>query len=165
MSPATLEDMNQAQALKKTFLFANFTPAELEQLAQVAREQHVQAGQAIFSEGDQGSEFYILVLGTVSVTKTRDGSDEEVATLGSGSYFGEMAVCDDDHVRSATIVAKEPTTLLVFAESALESLFQRDHAIAHRFFRTLARGLSRRLRSTTQDAAYYRAMFKEHHHR
>lgn len=157
--------MDQAQALKKTFLFADFTPHELEQLAAVAREQHVQAGQAIFMEGDQGSEFYVLVLGTVSVSKNREGSEEDVATLGSGSYFGEMAVCDDDHLRSATIVAKEPTTLLAFAQDKLESLFAHDHAIAHRFFRTLARGLSRRLRSTTQDAAYYRAMFKEHHHR
>jgi CRP-like cAMP-binding protein len=156
--------MNQAQALKKTFLFADFSPLELDQLASVAREQHVQAGQAIFIEGDQGNEFYVIVLGTVTVTKNRDGSDEEMATLGSGSYFGEMAVCDDDHLRSATVVAKEATTLLAFAQPALEKLFAHDHAIAHHFFRTLARGLSRRLRSTTQDAAFYRAMVKEHHH-
>ena len=157
--------MNQAQALKNTFLFADFTQPELDKLASVAREHHAQSGQAIFIEGDQGNEFYILVLGTVSVSKNRDGTDEEVATLGTGSYFGEMAVCDDDHLRSATIVAKEPTTLLVFSQDKLDDLFAHDHAIAHRFFRTLSRGLARRLRSTTQDAAYYRAMFKEHHHR
>ncbi len=155
--------MNNAQALKKTFLFQDMPQAELDKLAGAASEEQVGSGTAIFTEGDGGTTFYVIVHGSVVVLKNREGQNEEMAHLGSGSYFGEMAVVDEAHERSATIVAHETSTLLCFSQEALEKIFERDHAVAHHFYKALARGLTRRLRSTTQDAAFYRALAKNRH--
>jgi CRP-like cAMP-binding protein len=154
--------MNNAQALKKTFLFQDMPQTELDKLAHAAKEEQISSGEAIFNEGDGGTNFYVIVLGSVVVQKNRDGQSEEVAHLGTGSYFGEMAVVDENHERSATIVAHESTTLLSFSQAALEKIFEKDHALAHHFYKSLARGLTRRLHATTQDAAFYKALARKH---
>ena len=59
------------------------------------------AGQTIFSEGDTGEYLYVIDRGTVVVSR---GSDE-IAQLGSGGVFGEMALITDNE-RNATILAK-----------------------------------------------------------
>jgi CRP-like cAMP-binding protein len=71
-----------------------------------------------------------------------------------------MALVTDDHKRSATIVAQEPTRLLALSRDAIEKVCQGDSGFAHHFYRAIARGLARRLNATTQDAASFRAMWR-----
>jgi CRP-like cAMP-binding protein len=156
--------MNQVQALQKTFLFKEFPATELEKLAAVARYEKRPQDNMLFREGEGGTELFVLLNGSVKVLKrNNDGVDEEVAQLGSGSYFGEMAVTDDQHERSATIVTKESSEFLVFSQGEVLRLFEKDDKLAHHFYRSLCRGLTRRLRATTQDAAFFRALAKERH--
>jgi len=156
--------MDQVQALQKTFLFKEFPVKELERLAAVARYERRPSDNVLFREGEPGSEFFILLNGSVKVLKrNKDGVEEEVAQLGTGSYFGEMAVVDDQHERSATIITKESTELLVFAQGEILRLFDNDDRLAHHFYKSLCRGLTRRLRATTQDATFFRALAKERH--
>jgi CRP/FNR family cyclic AMP-dependent transcriptional regulator len=144
--------------LQKASLFKGVPAEELEKLAALAREEIVAPAQELFREGSAGDALYIVVLGTVQVSKkATSGSHEDVATLGSGSYFGEMALVDDDHQRSATVFAKEPTTVHVYDRASIEKLCQADDTFAKYLYRSVARGLARRLAVTTNDAAYYRA--------
>ena len=152
-----------AAALKKTFLFRNFTEAQIAKLLETGKERRLGANAIVFNEGDSGTEMYVLLMGSVGVFKNREGQDEEMATLGSGSYFGEMAILDDEHQRSASIHTKEPTTLLVLSDQDAEALFKDDDKLAHEFFKALAQGLARRLRNTTQDAAFYKALARSRH--
>src|SRR5437762_1854930 len=127
--------MDIAQALKKTFLFKEFPKAELDRLAAVGK--HVQRTQenVLFRDGDRGNQLFIIVMGTVAVLKKNsDGVDQEVATLGTGSYFGEMAIIDGEHERSATIVTKEASELITFAQPDVKALFDRDDKLAHHFY-------------------------------
>jgi CRP/FNR family transcriptional regulator, cyclic AMP receptor protein len=160
-----LDQMNHVLELKKTFLFKDFPSHELEKLAMLAKYEKYSTDSVLFREGESGHQLFVLLMGSVKVLK-RDGHgvDEEVATLGSGSYFGEMAVTDGEHERSATIIAKESTELLVFAQAELHAMFDKDDRLAHHFYRALSRGLTRRLRATTQDSAFFRAIAKERHH-
>lgn len=75
------------------------------------------AGETIVAEGDPGDAAYIIVEGSVEVTKsiTRD----EVRTIGAGGVFGEMAILTGGN-RTATVVAAEPTTALVVTQQSLE---------------------------------------------
>lgn len=49
-------------------------------------------GQVLFSQGDPGDLVYVVDDGTVDIVRRRsDGGEEQLARLGPGSYFGELA--------------------------------------------------------------------------
>ena len=157
--------MNIVAALQKTFLFKDFPSSELEKLASVTKYEKRAPDSVLFREGEEGTLFFLIVLGSVRVLKkNNDGVDLEVATLASGSYFGEMAmVVDDKHERTATIVTQEQTELLTLSQADVETLFAKDDRLAHHFYRAMCKGLTRRLSATTQDAAFFKALARKHH--
>lgn len=61
------------------------------------------------SRGQRGTEFFIIIDGSVSVRKQRDASarEEECGTLVTGEYFGELALLNGS-ARAASIVALAP---------------------------------------------------------
>jgi CRP-like cAMP-binding protein len=71
-------------------------------------------GQTIITEGESGKGFYVLTKGRATVSV--DG--KKVASLGPGSYFGEMAVLDSGR-RTATIIAENLVGTLELTNSAL----------------------------------------------
>lgn len=92
---------------------------DLFHLAEHAVVQEVAAGQVIVKQGDPGETFYLLVTGEVSIYVKEVG--KEVARLGAGSFFGEVAVVTRQP-RSATVTATLPTRLLGFPRAPLVAL-------------------------------------------
>ena len=70
----------------------------------------MQAGEALFQEGDQGDRAYVVQEGNVDIVK--NGVDGEVilGTVEKGGIFGEMALIDDQP-RMATAIAADKSTL------------------------------------------------------
>lgn len=94
--------------LRSTPMFAALGPAELERLALTIGEESVGSGSAICVQGEPGEHFYFVERGTARVV--RDGVD--VATLGIGDFFGEIALLRDIP-RTATVEAMGDLDLLV----------------------------------------------------
>lgn len=86
--------------LKGVSLFASLEDADLEGLASEFNERKYAAGTSMTTEGEGGLVFFIIDRGDASV---RVG-DKEVARLGPGEYFGEVALIDK-RPRTATITA------------------------------------------------------------
>jgi len=86
----------------------NGLPVEvLDQLSRCAKSVTFLAGDIVIGEGERGDALYIITHGVASVYK----GDKEVAILSDGDFFGEMALLGDQ-VRTATVKAKHPSTLL-----------------------------------------------------
>ena len=147
------------EALKNSQLFKDFPNAELDKLVSIAREHQLNPGTQLFRSGDAGDEVFVLAMGTVKVLKLNDqGDNEEIALLGSGSHFGEMALVATDHTRSATIEAQELSHLVGLKQAELENLCAGDTELGFHFFRTLATTLARRLRNTSDFVAHFKGM-------
>ena len=112
---------DKATALGRARLFRNLSRADLVELAMATEDLEVEPGKVLAREGDIGQEFFVIVDGDVSVTK--DG--EEVRQLGSGDFFGEIALIWDSPRRTATVTASTPVRFFVLTRQAFRGLI--DH--------------------------------------
>ena len=108
--------MNQAR-LKDVPLFSSMSEQDLAAVAQQADEIRVAAGEVLTREGDLGDEFFVIESGTAEVTR----GDAPVAQLGTGDFFGEIALIREER-RIATVTAKSPMVLIVLTGSSFRSL-------------------------------------------
>ena len=142
--------------LSGVYLFADLSVAEREAFARIAGSMPLAPGIRIFAAGDPATAFYLIEHGSVRIsTIGLGGGAIDVAILGTGSHFGEMALLDGA-ARSATAETLEATSLFRFEYRALAALLDKTPPTAARFYRALARFLSNRLRQTTMDMSFAR---------
>ncbi len=101
-------------------------------------------GDIIFSEGDIGTEMYILQSGSVELFKQLAGETRVLATLDKGDFFGEMSVLED-LPRTASARAKTDVELVKINGAMFDTMLKSNTEIAVRMMRKL----SRRLREVT----------------
>ncbi len=88
-------------------------------------------GTRLTAEGAPGSEFFIIQSGSVAVQ--RHGL--EVAVLGPGDHFGEIAMLDPRTRRTASVVAKDDVRVTVYNRREFSTLLDRDPAFGGQVLR------------------------------
>ena len=127
--------------------FENFNDGELLALLKSTQREVLQGNEVIFKEGTRGDKMYIVISGTVKITRSIGKNQEEVlATLEAGSLFGEMGPIDQSP-RSARATAVGETTLLSLREAILR---QNNMGLAYKLYKNFAVMLATRLRTTNQ---------------
>ena len=103
--------------LNEVPFFSSLKKKDLAVISQQTDELDVPAGKVLAREGEIGHEFFVIQDGTAEVT--RDG--QRVGELGPGDFFGEMALLGED-VRTATVTATSPMTIIVMTRSSFRAL-------------------------------------------
>ncbi len=98
------------RALAATPLFAGLPREALESLVEHLTLVPLEAGVALFHEGDPGDALYVVVEGEVAV-QAEGPPLVEMARLGPGAFIGEVALMTDQP-RSATVTATQTSELL-----------------------------------------------------
>ena len=129
-------------------LFAELEKEDLQRIAKACVIRQFKAGDVVVREGEVGVAFYIIEKGRVEVVKDLGTPQEQVLdTMGSSSFFGEMALFDN-HVRSASIRATEDTRCLVLTKWDFNAELTQNSHIAVAMLAILAR----RIRHLTEEA-------------
>jgi CRP/FNR family transcriptional regulator, cyclic AMP receptor protein len=129
------------RALVLTYLeqvptFGACSARELEHLLDLAELTAFEAGTELVHEGDLGSDFFLVAQGEVVVERR----GREVARLGPGGFFGELALFDEAP-RNASVIAASGAALAVFTRDRFRQALDDLPALRD----SLLRGMARRL--------------------
>ena len=126
------------ELLKRAPLFQGCSKSELRALASTADELDLREGTIITREGRPGREFFVLISGTAEVTK----KGKEVALLGAGDWFGEIALLTDAP-RTATVKATSPVDVLVITDRRFKTVVETMPSIALKILSSIGERLAR----------------------
>ena len=149
LKPQDLELLEVAELLDSSRWFKNFDRDQIEQLAQYFRVYQVAKDVQLVSEGETKRFLGIVCSGSLLVVK-EDGSGktQEIATLGPGKAFGEISLIDG-FPRSASVITKEPTRVLILLEDSYSRLVEDRARLALQLVENIGKIMSARLRQTS----------------
>ena len=78
----------------------------------------------IVQEAGTHGSVYLILTGYCEVVRVDEGVRENVAMLQAGDVIGEMAVLTGSGIRNASVVAKTPVTVCVFAEETFRNFIR-----------------------------------------
>ncbi|MFA5938575.1 MAG: cyclic nucleotide-binding domain-containing protein [Sinimarinibacterium sp.] len=142
--------------LQNVYLFKEFSEAELASLEAIAQMKAQATAAVLFNEGAAADSLLIIKYGSVQIAQSGDNNTIMLATLGTGSHFGEMSFLDGEP-RSATARAMEQSEIVVIGYDALRKLLDGNPPLAVKFYRALAQYLGSRLRATSTDLNFARS--------
>ena len=128
------------QGLRACRLFAGVEDVALAVLAQSMRSRRYRDGETIFHQDDPGDALHVVAEGAVMIVlqPAEDGEPAILATLGSGEFFGTLALLDDAP-RSATAVALGKAQTLSLRRDAFLALIDEDRTLRRALLAALAR--------------------------
>ena len=129
--------------LRKVPLFASLPSGELQVFSELVREKSYPKGSVILFENDPGDSLFLVAGGQVKVVLIgEEGREVILSVLGPGSFFGEMALIDDEP-RSAHVIAMEDSNLLVLRREDFQTRLRASPEVAIALLRELSHRLRR----------------------
>ncbi|MBI3176393.1 MAG: cyclic nucleotide-binding domain-containing protein [Chloroflexi bacterium] len=132
----TLPLMERVLLLRRVPLLADLTPNDLQRVASLTTEHHIETGEALFEQGDPGNEMYVIVHGQVKVMVRKDEVEKEFVRRGVGEVIGEMSLISGDP-RVAAVLATEELHLLCLDRKNFEGLLRERPEVALAVMRVL----------------------------
>ncbi len=135
--------------LKKVPIFHMLGKESIDFIVERMKFKTFNGDETICSIGDPGDEMFIIISGKVKICiYSDDGKSEQVvATLGAGDYFGEMALLTGE-TRSASVITTEPTETFVLHKNDFDVILEKYPSISL----SMGKIVSQRLRDTLKKA-------------
>lgn len=134
------------ELLRNVELFDGLGDNDLDEVSALCSQQTFKKGELLTTQGEVGSELFIISEGLVEVMVRGRLNPRVVVNLGAGQLIGEMSLVDRGP-RSATVRAiHNPTITQVIQHDDFHDLCQRNTRIGYLVMLNLAADLSFKLR-------------------
>ncbi len=137
--------------IRRVSIFQELRDEFLVKLASAMDELSFPANHTIFEQGEEGRSLYIVVSGEVRIHI----GDQDLAKLGQGAIFGEMALFDAEP-RSASVTTLDQCDCLTLNQLQLIDAIEETPEIAV----NITSALSRRIRELNGKIRSYEAQLK-----
>ncbi len=136
-----MDDIDErTNALKKMPLLSSLPHGELEALAKRLKIESYEQGVDIIRQGTSGSSAYFVLSGKCDVRRGASKGGRRISFLEPGDFFGELSIIHPAP-RSATVVAYEPTVVLVLTAHEFKSALTTNKSMAMHLVKVLAKRL------------------------
>ncbi len=119
--------------LKGVPMFAELSRRHLRRIASNAEKVRYGGGRVIVREGARAEAFFVVAEGSAKVVR----ANRTIARLGSGDFFGEMALLDG-RPRSASVISETPMTTIRLTRARFNKLLDSEPAIARAIMAEMA---------------------------
>lgn len=133
-----------AGILRAVFLFRDLSEQDRLVIAPYLEERVYKRGDVLAREGEQGDEFFVLVDGTVRITRGR----AHLVDIGPGGHLGELSLTRPTP-RSATATAQTKVRLFALSRQSFDALLRRRPGLGARIALALLDTVGDRLRDLT----------------
>jgi len=142
------------EILKQMRLFEGLSAGELKLVQAEAESVRLDKDQVVFREGEPGDALYGITSGSVRVVRqSAAGGEEVLALVDRGGCFGELSLVDLE-TRSATVIANEPTELVLIRRKTFNRLVKEDRDLGLKLYKALVNILCERLRATDDSLTF-----------
>jgi CRP-like cAMP-binding protein len=142
--------MDLLQALAAHPDFSRLAEPERDVLAKAFTVEEHHDGHAFLTQGDRPGAAWLILDGTVAVTRARDPYIDELVRLGPGDFFGLASLVGGIR-RSATCTAAGPVRVARIDKYALDVLMREQAPIGLALQRAVMRQLAADYRKVTSD--------------
>lgn len=148
---STTEKSDLESLLLSVPMFKNFKRTHLKHLFTIVHNRVYTANEYVFYQGDPGIGLYIVIDGEILIKQTLE-SDEQIdlASLGKGDFFGELALLDDD-IRSASAIAYKESELAVIFKPDLDKFIEKFPKEGTQILQGMAEILVTRLKKLNEE--------------
>lgn len=119
------EQLELVEFLKNCPVFKDHKTSILSEAAQSLQEEFYEDDQPIITQGEVGDKFYLIREGEVRILV----NDKEVARIGRGDFFGELALLNDEP-RAATVKSIGRSTMLTLNKEQFLSIVNNAPTLA-----------------------------------
>lgn len=148
----TSGDCMDPKFLTKVHLFHNLPLADLEKLAAQMTKLEIPAGTTLFSEGDIGDYFYVVVDGELEVIKAVGTPNERlIAVRKQGEFIGELSLINPAGLRMASVSTSIGAKVWQLSRKDFDSVIHQNPLLAYEMVRELSKRLTNAHESTIAD--------------
>jgi CRP/FNR family cyclic AMP-dependent transcriptional regulator len=101
------------QILRDFPLFENLDDEYLVDISKLCSTRNYIKGESIFLEGEEGDALYLVISGVIQIYQDNYSRDVIFSIFREGDFFGEMALLQNERVRSASARTIEKSTLCI----------------------------------------------------
>lgn len=129
-------NLKRRQIVQQFPFFEGLEEAQLEKIAPLFMTRDYRKGEYVFWENEEGDELFMIKTGLVKIFRQDQTREIILAIFSDGDFFGEMAVLENERVRSASAKTLEKTTLYVLKRSDFISLLYENPTILIKILET-----------------------------
>ena len=149
--------------LRNQKILKEFSNNELRILSKFLHLRSFTPNETIFSQDDIGLGLYLIFSGRVEIYASPESRDEKnlqienndsyvlLATLEKSEYFGELALLEENSIRTATAIAKSNTTLLGIFKPDITDMIHQYPVVGAKFLQSISVILANRLAAVNEE--------------
>lgn len=145
-------------AFLKIPLFQKIPKLDLYKLVDQLPSKEYETGSYLFHVGEEGDSLYVVLSGMLEVVLAGGTEDEMLLRVcGPGEYVGEMSLIMPRGKRTASVRAKEPSSVLMMSRDKFTEVLERWPIISYSMIEIMSERLD-----TTTEAAFNDLVAKNH---
>ena len=119
------------ERLRSIPLLAHLSAKDRAIMGGALTERKFKQGSEIIKQGEIGQDFFLIQTGTCEIWRSDEGTNNKLAELSAGDYFGESALLTNDP-RSATVLCTTEVSCLTLDQAHFKKMFGKDKLRVHK---------------------------------